>query len=106
MATRHTTTASNSTNLWLKPPYLITCDEAVVAVHVFEQSELKLLCKFALKAYLQSGKLRESGRGANALHGVVNVLSKAIDAPGAIGLELGLGLGLPLGLTLGLPATA
>ena len=70
MATRHTTTASNSTNLWLKPPYLITCDEAVVAVHVFEQSELKLLCKFALKAYLQSGKLRESGRGANALHGV------------------------------------
>ena len=70
MATRHTTTASNSTNLWVKPPYVITCDEAVVAVHVFEQSELKLLCKFALKAYLQSGKLRESGRGANALHGV------------------------------------
>ena len=69
-ATRHTTIASNSTNLWVKPPYLITCDEAVVAVHVFEQSELKLLCKFALKAYLQSGKLRESGRGANALHGV------------------------------------
>ena len=33
-ATRHTTTASNSTNLWLKPPYLITCDEAVVAVPV------------------------------------------------------------------------
>ncbi|MBJ38771.1 MAG: TonB-dependent receptor [Gammaproteobacteria bacterium] len=27
--------------------------------------------------------------GSNALHGVVNVLSKAIDAPGAIGLELG-----------------
>ena len=75
MATRHTTTASNSTNLWLKPPYLITCDEAVVAVHVFEHSELKLLCKFALKAYLQSGKLRESGRGANALHGVDVVLS-------------------------------
>ena len=71
MATRHTTTASNSTNLWLKPPYLITCDEAVVAVHVFEQSELKLLCKFsAEKACLQSGKLRASGRGANALHGV------------------------------------